>query len=40
MRERALDYLIGLLSSIERKNGWQLARARGLALCPGGGKHQ
>jgi SRSO17 transposase len=27
MRERALDYLIGLLSMIERKNGWQLAEA-------------
>lgn len=27
MRERALDYLIGLLSTIERKNGWQLAEA-------------
>lgn len=27
MQERALDYLIGLLSPIERKNGWQLAEA-------------
>ncbi len=27
MRERALDYLVGLLSAVERKNGWQLAEA-------------
>lgn len=27
MQERALDYLIGLLQPIERKNGWQLAEA-------------
>ena len=27
MQERALDYLIGLLSPVERKNGWQLAEA-------------
>jgi SRSO17 transposase len=27
MQERALDYLIGLLGPIERKNGWQLAEA-------------
>lgn len=27
MQERALDYLIGLLSPLERKNGWQLAEA-------------
>lgn len=27
MQERALDYLIGLLSPLERKNGWQLAQA-------------
>jgi len=27
MREHALDYLIGLLNTIERKNGWQLAEA-------------
>lgn len=27
MQERALDYLIGLLRPIERKNGWQLAEA-------------
>lgn len=28
-RQRALTYLQGLLSPIERKNGWQLAEARG-----------
>lgn len=27
MQERALDYLIGLLGPLERKNGWQLAEA-------------
>jgi SRSO17 transposase len=27
MQERALDYLIGLLRPVERKNGWQLAEA-------------
>lgn len=27
MQERALDYLIGLLGPVERKNGWQLAEA-------------
>jgi len=31
MQERGLDYLIGLLHSIERKNGWQLAEATGHA---------
>ena len=29
MQERALDYLIGLLRPVERKNGWQLAEATG-----------
>lgn len=29
MQERALDYVIGLLSPLERKNGWQLAEATG-----------
>ena len=28
-RRRALDYLKGLLSPIERKNGWQLAEQAG-----------
>src|SRR5919199_940686 len=28
-RERALAYLRGLLSPVERKNGWQLAEAAG-----------
>ena len=28
-RRRALDYLKGLLSPIERKNGWQLAERAG-----------
>jgi SRSO17 transposase len=28
-RERALDYLKGLLGSSERKNGWQLAEQAG-----------
>jgi SRSO17 transposase len=32
MRERALDYLIGLLSTVERKNGWQLAEAAAHAM--------
>ena len=27
--EHAMKYIIGLLSPIERKNGWQLAQARG-----------
>lgn len=27
MQERAIDYLIGLLRPVERKNGWQLAEA-------------
>ncbi|HVK94069.1 MAG TPA: IS701 family transposase [Noviherbaspirillum sp.] len=27
MQQRALEYLVGLLSPIERKNGWQLAEA-------------
>lgn len=30
-RQRARDYLIGLLSRVERKNGWQLAEATGEA---------
>ena len=28
-RRRALDYLKGLLSPVERKNGWQLAEQAG-----------
>ena len=28
-RRRALDYLRGLLSPVERKNGWQLAAQAG-----------
>jgi SRSO17 transposase len=32
MRERSLDYPIGLLSTIERKNGWQLAEAAAHAM--------
>ena len=28
-RRRALDYLRGLLSPVERKNGWQLAEQAG-----------
>lgn len=32
MRARALEYLIGLLSTIERKNGWQLAEAAAHAM--------
>ena len=28
-REHAMKYIMGLLSLIERKNGWQLAQARG-----------
>ena len=28
-RRRALDYLRGLLSPVERKNGWQLAERAG-----------
>ena len=28
-RRRALDYLQGLLSPVERKNGWQLAEQAG-----------
>lgn len=31
MQGRALDYLIGLLRPVERKNGWQLAEASGHA---------
>lgn len=31
VRERARDYLRGLLSSVERKNGWQLAEVAGNA---------
>jgi len=27
MQERALQYVVGLLSPLERKNGWQLAEA-------------
>ena len=30
-RQRALAYLKGLLSGIERKNGWQLAEQAGCA---------
>jgi tRNA C32,U32 (ribose-2'-O)-methylase TrmJ len=30
-RQRALTYLRGLLSSIERKNSWQLAEVSGAA---------
>ena len=30
-RRRALDYLKGLLSPVERKNGWQLAEQAGVA---------
>src|SRR5262249_56181513 len=29
LRERALTYLCGLLSPVERKNGWQLAEEAG-----------
>src|SRR5215216_2915903 len=29
VREQARDYLIGLLSPVERKNGWQLAEHLG-----------
>jgi len=29
VRERARDYLLGLLSAVERKNGWQLAEVAG-----------
>jgi hypothetical protein len=32
-RERAKAYLQGLLSPIERKNGWQLAEEAGLPSC-------
>ena len=28
-RRRALDYLLGLLNPVERKNGWQLAEQAG-----------
>ena len=34
-RRRVLDYLGGLLSVVERKNGWQLAV---LSLSKGGGR--
>jgi SRSO17 transposase len=32
MRERAKDYLQGLLRPVERKNGWQLAEVTGHAV--------
>jgi len=31
VRDRARDYLLGLLSAVERKNGWQLAEVAGNA---------
>ena len=34
-RKRALDYLRGLLSPVERKNGWQLAEQAGDATPDG-----
>ena len=34
-RRRALDYLKGLISSVERKNGWQLAEQSGDATSDG-----
>ena len=34
-RRRALDYLKGLLSPVERKNGWQLAEQAGDATPDG-----
>ena len=34
-RRRALDYLKGLLSPVERKNGWQLAEQAGDATRDG-----
>ena len=34
-RRRALDYLRGLLSRVERKNGWQLAEQAGDATPDG-----
>ena len=34
-RRRVLDYLRGLLSSVERKNGWQLAEQAGDATPDG-----
>ena len=34
-RRRALDYLKGLLSPVERKNGWQLAERAGDATPDG-----
>ena len=34
-RRRALDYLKGLLSPIQRKNGWQLAEQAGDATPDG-----
>ena len=37
-RRRALDYLRGLLSPVERKNGWQLAEQAGDAT-PYGVQH-
>ena len=37
-RRRALDYLKGLLSPVERKNGWQLAERAGDAT-PDGVQH-
>src|SRR4051794_41874099 len=36
VRARARRYLAGLLSRVERKNGWQLAEALGEAGAPGG----
>ena len=33
-RRRALDYLWGLLSPVERKNGWQLAEQAGIPCLP------
>ena len=35
LRERALAYLKGLLGSVERKNGWQLAEYAGDATPDG-----
>ena len=37
-RERSLAYLKGLLGSVERKNGWQLAESMGQAT-PDGVQH-
>src|SRR3954447_17876072 len=33
VRERARRYLVGLLERVERKNGWQLAEAKGHGAC-------